>query len=72
MSSMEKRDMSKIIDEIHVGGYAVLKLDFVPKTLHKKYRIDGLDYDPVPAYDAENCIAVRSYDHFIGKTVEFI
>lgn len=69
---MENREKSKIIDEICINGYAILKLDFMPETLHEKYRIDGFDFDPVPVYDAENCIAVKSYDNFIGKTVEFV
>ena len=69
---MKNREMSKIIDEICINEYLVLKLDSMPKAPHKKYRIDGVDFEPIPVYDAINCIAIISYGHFIGNTVEFI
>lgn len=64
--------MSKIVDELHVEGYAVLKLDGIPNGNYKKYRIDGIEFEPVSIYDAENCIAIQSNDTFVGKVVEFI
>jgi hypothetical protein len=44
----------------------------VPMKEHKKYRIDGVEYDIVPVYDISNSIAIIASGTFVGKTVEFI
>lgn len=64
--------MSKIVDELHVKGYVILKLDSIPNGNYKKYKIDGIEFEPISIYDAENCIAIQSNDTFVGKAVEFI
>ena len=64
--------MSRVTDEFRIGKYAVLKLDKMPQEKHWKYKIDGMEFEPVPIYDAQQCIAIESNDNFIGKTVEFI
>lgn len=64
--------MSKIIDEFRVGKYVVLKLDTMPQAKHRKYKIDSVEFEPVPIYDTHQCIAIESDENFIGKTVEFI
>ena len=52
--------------------YAVLRLDVMPKTKYRQFRIDGNLYDPVPVYDMPQCVAIQSEEKFIGKTVEFV
>lgn len=62
----------RVISEIAVGNYKVLKLDgSKPNRKYTKYIIDGQQYDIVPMYDAENCIAVKSSESLNGKTVSF-
>lgn len=66
--------MRKIIDEWIVGNkYTVLTLDEdVPHQSIWHYVIDGVEYDPVIAYDVgKNIIAIEKVGSFIGKTVEF-
>ncbi|MBS5285141.1 MAG: hypothetical protein ACLRVB_05605 [Blautia sp.] len=65
--------MSRVVDEFRISQYAVLKLDKMPDEEHQKYRIDGIDFQPVPIYDMPDCIAIQSErGDFIGKTVEFV
>ncbi len=64
--------MSKVVDEFKLGRYAVLKLDGMPKTRHRKYKIDGVEFEPIPIYDTYQCIAIEAEGSFLGKTVEFI
>lgn len=65
--------MRNVISEFHVNGYVMLSLDGpVPMKEHKKYRIDGVEYDIVPVYDISNSIAIIASGTFVGKTVEFI
>lgn len=65
--------MYKIICEWIVGKYTVLELNQnLPKEQYRKYRIDGVDYDPVPVYDLPRNIAVEARGSFKGKEVEFI
>lgn len=64
--------MSKVIDEFHINQYAVLKLDRMTEKLFRKYRIDDIEFEPVPIYDMPQCIAIQSDKSFIGATVEFI
>lgn len=64
--------MSRVIDEFRINQYTVLKLDVMPTKIYKKYRIEGVDLEPVPLYDMPQCIAVLSEQSFIGKVVEFV
>ncbi len=64
--------MSKVIKELHIAKYTVLVLDKMPDVAYHVFGIDGKTYEPIPIYDAENCIAIESDGNFIGKTVEFL
>jgi hypothetical protein len=64
--------MGKVIDEFQIGQYKVLKLDEIPKKSYHKFRVDGIEMMPVPAYDMQQCIAVQSSQSFLGKDIEFI
>lgn len=65
--------MRGIVSEIRVGKYTLLSLDGpVPMKEHRKYRIDGIEYDIVPVYDLANSIAIAAEGSFVGKNVEFI
>lgn len=64
--------MSIVVHEFHIKEYAVLKLDTLPKHTYKKYKIAGQEYDPVPLYDTQNCIAIKGKGTFVGETVEFV
>lgn len=64
--------MSRVIDELHIKKYTVLKLDEMPLKTYHFFLIDGNKYKPVPMYDTKNCIAIESNESFIGKVVEFI
>ena len=59
--------MCQIIHEIHLDEYTILRMDQLPDKAYSKFRIDGIDYEPIPIYDA-----FKSRDSFEGKTVEFI
>lgn len=65
--------MRKIIDEWVVRKYTILTLDEeVPHQAIWYYVIDGVEYEPVIAYDmGKNIIAIEANGGFIGKTVEF-
>lgn len=64
--------MSKVIDQLSIGKYVVLKLDSMPLKEYSKFRINGIIFDPVPIYEAQNCIAFVSENSFLNQTVEFI
>ena len=64
--------MGRIINELHVNEYTILKLDNIPNGNYKKYKIDGVEFEPISIYDAENCIAIQANDIFTGKVVEFV
>ena len=65
--------MRSIVSELRVSKYTLLSLDGpVPMNEHRKYRIDGVEYDIVPVYDLPNSIAITAEGSFVGKTVEFI
>ena len=65
--------MCKVIGEWIIGKYTVLELDQDPPMRHyRKYRIDGVDYDPVPVYDLPGHIAVETQGSFKEKIVEFV
>lgn len=57
--------MRKVILEIKLGKYTILKLDGpIPSRNHTKYLIDEREFAIVPIYDAPNCIAVEFIDGF--------
>lgn len=66
--------MRKIVSQFRIADkYTVLRLDGpIPMRPYRKYRIDGVAFEPVPVYDLPNCIAISEYREFVGKTVEFI
>ena len=65
--------MNKVISELVIGKYKVLKLDEKKVDIaYTKYLIDGKEYESVPTYDVPNCIAVESIDDFVGKDVKYI
>lgn len=65
--------MYTIISEFKVKDYVVLKLNKdKPLKKYTKYLIDKTEYDIIPIYDADKCIAIKSQKSFINKEVEFI
>lgn len=55
--------MSKVLSQWEIGKYTALELDYdISLKKHRKYRINGNDYDPVPVYDMPKHIAIE------GKT----
>lgn len=65
--------MRKVVSQLHLSKYTLLSLDGpIPAKEHRKYRIDGIEYNIVPVYDMPNSIAIATEGHFVGKTVEFI
>ena len=50
----------------------VLKVDEMPKRGYNKFRIEGIEFDPVPIYDMPQCIAIESNKQFLNKVIEFI
>lgn len=65
--------MYTIISEFKVKDYVVLKLNKdKPLEKYTKYLIDKTEYDIIPIYDADKCIAIKSQKSFINKEVEFI
>lgn len=64
--------MAKIVSDLRIGKYRVLKLDEAkPREPYTKYLIDGKAYDIVPVYDAKDCVAVEADESLLGKTIEF-
>ena len=65
--------MYVIVSDWIIGKYTALELDKdLPARHYQKYRIDGIDYPPIPVYDLPRHIAVEAHGEFKGKTVEFI
>ena len=65
--------MCKVISEFKVKDYVVLKLsEDKPLKKYTKYKIENEEYEIVPVYDADRCIAIKSDKKFTGKIVEFI
>lgn len=54
--------------------YTLLDLDEMPELGigYRKYRIDGVEYEPVIVYDLPNNIGIKAQGGFVGKIVEFI
>lgn len=62
-----------VIYEFKVKDYLVLKLDKdKPLKKYTKYLIDNNEYEIIPIYDADRCIAIKSDKSFMNKKVEFI
>ena len=72
MSESKVIIMSKVIDCFKVENYMVLKVDEMPKRGYDKFRIEGIEFDPVPIYDMPQCIAIESNKQFLNKVIEFI
>ena len=69
----DKSIRSRILEQWKIGRYTVPELDNDPPMKpYRKYRIDGIIYDPVPVYDLPRSIAIEDNGKFKGKMVEFI
>lgn len=56
-----------------MGKYTALEVNQeLPLKSYHKYRIDGIDYDPVPVFDLPRHIAIEAQGNFRGKIVEFV
>lgn len=65
--------MCTVISEFKINNYMVLKLDKdIPMKKYSKYLIVKKEYDIVPIYDADRCIAIEAAGSFIGEKVDFI
>lgn len=66
--------MAKVVAELVLNGYSLLTLDSpIPNKRYNCYRINGMDYEVVIAYDIGNrAIAVKADGGFIGQSVEFV
>lgn len=66
--------MYTVITEFHIGKYTVMILDKkITDTNYKICKIDGIQYNLIPIYDAHNPrIAVESEKSFLNKKVELI
>lgn len=65
--------MYEIVSEWSIGKYVALEVNQeLPLKSYRKYRIDGIEYDPVPVFDLPRHIAIEAQGNFKGKTVEFI
>lgn len=64
----------KITESIFVKHYTSLSLsDDIPNRSWRKLLIDGVQYDPVPIFDAGNdCIAIHGNIDLTGKDIEFV
>ena len=62
-----------VISEFRIKDYLVLKLNKdKPLKKYTKYLIDNNEYEIIPIYDADRCIAIKSEKSFINKKVKFI
>lgn len=66
--------MAKVIAELVINGYSLLTLDSpTPYKRYNFYRINGVDYEVVMAYDiGDKAIVVEADGGFVGKSVEFV
>ncbi len=65
--------LSKIVKALRAGENTVLMLDSkLPEKMWSKVLIEGVEHTTVPVYDLPNCIAVKGYGAFVGKSVSFI
>jgi len=65
--------MDKIEKQITVAGKTLLLFDSpVPMKRFTKLLIDGIEYDPIIAFDIRDAYAVNGAGDFEGKEVEFI
>ncbi|NLK23566.1 MAG: hypothetical protein GX309_06205 [Clostridiales bacterium] len=65
--------MCTVISEFKIKNYMVLKLDNdKPLKKYTKYLIGGNEYEIVPIYDADKCIAIEADRSFLGENVKFI
>ena len=68
--------MDKIIRQSKLKDTTILYLEPNPQEHFKdyrKYRIKGVEYEPLPVYDSPNTIAIITDEkQFVGETVEYI
>lgn len=65
--------MCTVISEFKIKNYMVLKLDNdKPLKKYSKYLIGEKEYEIVPIYDADKCIAIEADGSFLGENVKFI
>lgn len=64
----------RVVNEFSVVGITVLTLDSdLPLTAYRNYKINGVLYKPVNAYDiGKNAIAIKANGSFVGQSVEFV
>ena len=62
--------MAKVINEMQLGKYHVMKLDEPKPIAFSKIKINGKEYDSVIAHDAHYTIAFVGDGNFIGEEVE--
>lgn len=68
--------MDRIIDQFNIGKYTILSIDEntnLMKISYTKYKIRGIEYDPVPVLDLSAAIAInRNDEDLIGEFVEYV
>lgn len=65
--------MSEIICITQVDKYQIIKFKEKPRHDFRKVKIGKQIFNPIPAMDTTNCIAIESADdHSDIKTIEFL
>ena len=64
--------MSKVIEQLMAGKYAVLFYDEEPVPNYTKVVVGGKEYVPEIVYDMRGCIAIEATGNFVGETIEFV
>ncbi|GKS81900.1 hypothetical protein LPAF129_15860 [Ligilactobacillus pabuli] len=68
--------MDKVVDQFNIGKYTILYLKknaSLVRTRYTKYKIRGVEYDPVPVTDVQDAIAInRNDEDLIGEFVEYV
>lgn len=64
----------KIIDDIQVAKYRVIRVESIPDIILDKVKINEKVYSLVPTSDIENCVAFEydGDDTFLNCEVEFL
>lgn len=64
----------KIIDDIQVAKYRVIRVESIPGIILDKVKINEKVYSLVPTSDIENCVAFEydGDDTFLNCEVEFL
>lgn len=65
--------MATVINCISLHGYTLLKYKGeLPIKNWNKLKIDGVIYEPIPAYDLECTVAIKGEYDYAGREIEFI